>query len=89
MYSKTVVIKNKMGLHARPASDFVKMAKQYKSNITIKRTDMDEKAAAKSIVMVLSLACSVGTEVELSAQGDDEQAAVEGLVELIESGLSE
>lgn len=89
MYKKTTTILNKSGLHARPASDFVKEAGKFSSKITIKRLDEDEEANAKSIVFLLSLGIGQGIEVEISAKGDDEQQAVDSLVALIESGFGE
>jgi len=80
---------NKSGLHARPASDFVKEAAKFNSKITIKRLDEDEEANAKSIVFLLSLGISQGTEVEISALGDDEQQAADALAAMIESGFGE
>lgn len=90
MYKKTVTVLNKTGLHARPASDFVKAAAKFSSKITIKRLDEDmDEANAKSIVFLLSLGIGQGTEVEISARGDDEQQAVDELTALIESGFGE
>lgn len=89
MYKKNVTVLNKSGLHARPASDFIKEASKFSSKITIKRLDEDEEANAKSIVFLLSLGIGQGTEVEISANGDDEQQAVEALTALVESGFGE
>lgn len=89
MYKKNATILNKSGLHARPASDFVKEAGKFSSKITIRRLDEDEEANAKSIVFLLSLGIGQGVEVEISAKGDDEQQAVDSLVALIESGFGE
>ena len=91
MYSKKVVIQNKTGLHARPASEFISMAGKFKSRITIKKLDgeEEEEANAKSIVMLLSLALAQGTEVELTAKGEDEVEAVDSLVDLINTKFGE
>jgi len=89
VYKRTATILNKSGLHARPASDFVKEAAKFNSKITIKRLDEDEEANAKSIVFLLSLGISQGTEVEISALGDDEQQAADALAAMIESGFGE
>lgn len=89
MYKKTATILNKSGLHARPASDFAKAAGKFSSKITIKRLDEESEASAKSIVYLLSLGIGQGTEVEVSANGEDEQQAVDTLIALIESGLGE
>jgi phosphocarrier protein len=87
MYSKKTVVQNKTGLHARPASDFVAAAKNYKSKLTIKTSE--EEANAKSIILLLSLGVSAGTEVEICADGEDEVEAVEALVSLIDSKFGE
>lgn len=90
MYKQKTKIINPTGLHARPASDFVAMAKNFTSKIKIDDlTNDDLPANAKSIIMLLSLGLVQGTDVEISAEGEDEEAAVRSLVELIESGFGE
>lgn len=89
MYSRRVVVQNKSGLHARPASDFVSMAKKFKSKITIKTIKEDVEVDAKSIVLLISIGAGKGTEVEIAAEGEDEKAAVDSLVSLIESKFGE
>lgn len=87
MYEKTVVVKNKTGLHARPAAMFVQTANKFKSEIFIEKEG--KKVNAKSIMGVMSLAVSQGTTIAISAQGEDEKDAVEALVELVESKFGE
>ena len=90
MYKRTVTVINASGLHARPGSDFVHEAANYRSKITIRRLDEDEGPVnAKSIAFVLSLGVGKGIEVELSAEGEDEKEAVDSLCSFIESGLGE
>nr|WP_319489844.1 HPr family phosphocarrier protein [uncultured Caproiciproducens sp.] len=89
MYSKKTIINNRTGLHARPASDFVKCAAQFKSKITIKNADDDETVSAKSIILILSLSLSQGMKVEITADGEDEVKAVDTLVSLIDSKFGE
>lgn len=89
MYSRTTTVLNRTGLHARPASDFIACASKFKSKITIKRTSEDDEANAKSIVMLLSLGLGQGTEIQLTAKGEDEVEAVDALVALIESKFGE
>jgi phosphocarrier protein len=89
MVKKQTTIMNKTGLHARPASEFVAAATKFKSKITIKRIDSDKEANVKSIVFVLSLGLTRGTQVEIAASGEDEVEAVDTLVALIESGFGE
>ena len=89
MYSKRTVIKNKTGLHARPASEFIAMAGKFQSRITIKKLSAGQDANAKSIVMLLSLGLNQGEEIELVARGEDETEAVDQLIALIDSGFGE
>jgi len=89
MYTKNTTITNDTGLHARPASDFVRLATQYDSKIYIGKAENDVKLDAKSIVMILALALKKGTVVEISADGSDEKQAVDALIGLIESGFPE
>lgn len=91
MYTKRTKVMNRTGLHARPASDFVKEAKQYASRITIANlAEPEEKPAnAKSIVSILAQGMGPGTEVAIAAEGEDEQQAVDALVALIDSGFGE
>ncbi len=87
MVQQNVIVKNKTGLHARPAALFVQAANKFKSEIFIEKGG--KKVNAKSIMGVMSLAVSQGTEITISAQGDDAQEAVDNLVELIESKFGE
>ena len=89
MVKRQTTIINKTGLHARPASEFVAAATRFKSKITIRRINSDKEANVKSIVFLLSLGLTQGTQVEVAASGDDEVEAVDTLVALIESGFRE
>ena len=91
MYSKQTILKNLTGLHARPASEFVSCAKTFESKVTVRRLDVVDaaEANAKSIIKILSQGLSVNTPIEISADGPDEQAAVDKLVELIDSKFGE
>lgn len=89
MYSREITIHNASGLHARPASEFVREAGKYKSSVTIRRKDTGAVANAKSIILLLSLSLSKGTQAVISAEGEDEQCAVDNLAALIESGFGE
>jgi phosphocarrier protein HPr len=90
MYTKITQIKNPTGLHARPASDFVACAREFKSRIFIKRNGIDEdEVDAKSIVMILSLGLAQGEEIQISARGEDEASATDTLIALVESGFGE
>jgi phosphocarrier protein len=87
MISRGVTIRNSVGLHARPATFFVQKANSYKSSIWVEKEDC--RVNAKSLLGVLSLGISKGTEITLIADGADENTAVEGLAELIDSEFGE
>ncbi len=91
MYVQNVLIKNASGLHARPASELVALAKSFESQVLIRNADDPDAVAvnAKSIVRLLSAGLNAGTNIEISAEGGDEQAAVTKLVALINSGFGE
>lgn len=86
VYSKRVVLKNAMGLHARPASRFVAVARDFASAVTVVRADSDElEVDAKLPMRLLTGGFVCGDEIEISADGPDEREAVEALVSLVES----
>ena len=74
MQQATVLVRHEAGLHARPAAQFVKLAKQFKSDITV--ASKGKKVNAKSMVLVLTLAVKRDSEVEIAANGEDEEQAV-------------
>jgi len=87
MFSRDVTVVNQLGLHARAAARFVHLATRYHAQIRVGRNTkvMD----GKSIMGILLLAAARGTTITISADGRDEQAAVEALVKLVESGFGE
>mgnify|MGYP002388413554 CR=1 FL=1 len=87
MYSKEVIVTNKTGLHARPASEFVKEASKFKSAVSIEFKE--KKINAKSIINVLSIGISAGSKIIISAEGEDEKQAVDELVNLVETKFKE
>ena len=87
MISRDIVITNTSGLHARPATFFIQKANSYKASIWVEKED--RKVSAKSLLGVLSLGVAKGMTITLIADGQDENAAVAGLVELIENGFAE
>ena len=87
MFVKDVVVKNQVGLHARPATFFIQKANEFKSSIWVEREE--RRVNAKSLLGVLSLGILGGSEIRIIADGTDEQSAVEALVELVESGFAE
>lgn len=85
MTTKKVTVKNQTGLHLRPAGIVCRTAMLYKSHITL--TYGDTVANAKSVLSVLSAGVKPGDEIEIACEGVDEQEAIEGMVNLFESGL--
>ncbi len=83
MYSREITIVNESGLHARPASDFVKLAGTFQSRIELKRLGEEKTYNAKSIIMLMSLGLAQGEKAILSAEGEDEKEAVDALAELV------
>ena len=88
MVTKQVEFINKTGLLARPASDFVMLAKKYESKITICK-EGGEPVNAKSVVRLLAEGIGQGTKAELAAEGVDEAEAIEALAALVASGFGE
>ena len=87
MYVKEVLVQNKAGLHARPATFFIQKANEYKSSIWVEKEE--RRVNAKSLLGILSLGIVGGAKIRIIADGSDEQLAVDGLVKLVESGFSE
>ena len=87
MVTRAVTIANRLGLHARAAARFVHTANRFRSRVTVGRHGkvMD----GKSILGILLLAASQGSVLELGAEGDDEEAAVDALAALVSSGFGE
>ena len=87
MIRHPITIINKLGLHARATAKLVNTASEYDSSVRIsgKGRDVD----AKNIMQVMMLAASKGTDVELIADGPDEEQAIEALVELINDYFGE
>ncbi len=82
-----LVITNEVGLHARPAAQFVQAAKTFKSKVSVAKGN--QKVDAKSIIGVLSLGAGKGATVVIEASGEDEAKAVAALKKLIEEGFGE
>ena len=87
MISRNITICNSVGLHARPATFFVQKANSFKSSIWVEKDDC--RVNAKSLLGVLSLGITKGTEIKLIADGADENGAIDGLAELIDSEFGE
>ena len=87
MQERPVTIVNKLGLHARAAAKFVTTASSYSSEVNISRDG--QRVNGKSIMGVMMLAASRGTELIIITQGDDEVEAADSLVTLIEGRFGE
>jgi phosphocarrier protein HPr len=88
MPAHQITIINKLGLHARAAAKFVGVAGKYPCQIRVGRTP-ESMVDGKSIMAVMMLAAGKGTEIHLLTEGDDEHAALEGLIELINNRFDE
>lgn len=87
MFMKETTVNNQVGLHARPATFFIQKANEFKSSIWVEKDD--RRVNAKSLLGVLSLGIVKGTAINLIADGPDEEAAINALVELINSEFVE
>ena len=87
MYTQEVTINNEVGLHARPATYFIRKANEFKSGIWVEKDE--RRVNAKSLLGVLSLGIVKGTKINIVADGVDENQAVETLTELIDSAFAE
>jgi phosphocarrier protein len=87
MISLKVTINNSVGLHARPATFFIQKANSFKCSIWVEKEDC--RVNAKSLLGVLSLGISNGTNITIIADGQDEQLAADALAALIDSGFEE
>jgi phosphotransferase system HPr (HPr) family protein len=87
MASRTVIVVNPQGFHARPAHEFVKLASQFQAEVKIVKDN--ERINGKSILDLLTLGAGNGTKLSLLATGADAEAAVAALAGLIEHGFGE
>ena len=87
MTEQTITISNRAGIHARPAAFLVQTTKDFNCNIYFEKGQ--NRINAKSIMGVITLGASYGTEIKIIAEGEDEQTAVQTLVRLFESKFEE
>ena len=87
MIEKEVIVKNRAGIHTRPAATLVKSAGKYKCEFYIIKDDF--QINGKSIIGVMSLAVEQGATLNLIFDGDDENEACEEIVNLFETGFNE
>jgi phosphocarrier protein HPr len=78
---RKVTVVNRLGLHARPAAEFVKVASKFESEITVSRDTMGVNG--KSILGVMTLAAECGSELRLQASGTDAEAAIDALAAVL------
>jgi phosphocarrier protein HPr len=87
MIEKTVTIKNKAGMHTRPAATIVKMAAKYKCDFYIQKDDLHING--KSIIGVMTLAAEMGSKVTLTFEGEDEEQASNEITDYFNRGFDE
>ncbi|MCE2695289.1 MAG: HPr family phosphocarrier protein [Verrucomicrobia bacterium] len=84
---KELTIRNKMGMHARPAAQFVKRASKYQCDVWVEKDD--EPVNGKSIMGLMMLAAGRGETIKIIADGNDAEQAVADLEELVSSGFGD
>lgn len=90
MIETTLTVTHGVGLHARPASLFVQMAKKSGSKVTIRNLTADGKPVdAKSIIMVLTLGVMQNHQIHITAEGPDEADIIQNLTNLVKSNFGE
>jgi len=89
MLRARVAVTNALGLHARAAAQLVKLASTFKSRITLARVGSAASVDTKSILSVLTLAAVYGTELEIVADGDDEDKAMAAVQEIFANNFGE
>ena len=87
MIKTSIIISNKLGLHARASAKLTKLASSFQSDVFLSRND--RRVNAKSIRGVMMLAAGIGTAVELETTGPDEQAAIDAIAALINDKFGE
>ena len=84
---RSAPIVNRLGLHARPAAEFVKIANRFKAHIVVKKDELEVNG--KSIMGMMMLAAECGSALLIRADGDDAEQAVEALLALVAAGFGE
>ena len=87
MTEREITLTNRLGLHARPAALVVQTANKFKSEIKLKKDEVEING--KSIMGVMMLAAEMGSKILIRAEGDDEVLAVEALAKLFEDNFGE
>lgn len=81
MVEKALTIKNELGIHARPAAQFAKLASSFKSSVYIVKNGLEVNG--KSLMMILTLEAGFGSKITLKIEGEDEEAAANALEDLV------
>jgi phosphocarrier protein len=84
---RVVAIVNPLGLHARPAAEFVKVAARFRAEVQVEKDGM--VVNGKSIMGVMTLAAECGSSIRIRAEGDDAEAALAALADLVNRGFDE
>lgn len=88
--SRDIIVRNSMGLHARPAMQFVDLANTFASNVTVRKEGPEPVTAdGKSVMQMIILEATQGTPLIIEATGDDAEVAVGKLAELFETKFGE
>ena len=87
MVNQDIVVQNRVGLHAVPATLFIQKANEFRSSIWVEKEG--RRANAKSLLGVLSLSVTGGNDIRIIADGQDEVEAVEALANLVTSGFAQ
>lgn len=87
MITKTITVLNRLGIHARPAAQFVRVASRFQADVTVEKDE--ERVDGKSIMGLMMLAVGCGAEITVSAEGADEAEAVAAIEELIAGKFGE
>ncbi len=87
MITKTLTVLNKLGIHARPAAQFVRVASRFQADVTVEKDD--ESVDGKSIMGLMMLAVGCGAQIKVTADGEDEEATIAALDELVANKFGE
>lgn len=87
MTTKQLTVLNKLGIHARPAAQFVRVAGRFQSDVTVEKDD--ESVDGKSIMGLMMLAVGCGAVIKVTADGPDEEETLQALQELVEGKFGE
>ena len=87
MITKKITVLNKLGIHARPAAQFVRVASRFQADVTVEKDE--ERVDGKSIMGLMMLAVGCGAEISVTADGADEAEALAAIEELISGKFGE